>query len=116
MLVQNLDISQKELLTEEIKSSFPLIIWNKISKVKPLLKPYRTILLTLTMLGFINYLFFLKYPVFIWINLIAWIPGVVFAFFAAPFHIMTGKVLRKLSKKYNVNLISLQEYAHNTLN
>lgn len=116
MLVQNLISSKRESLNKEIKSSFWLNGWNKIVKLKPLLKPYRSILFVLVILGFINFLFFLERPFFIWMNIIAWIPGIVFAFGAGPFSIMTGYLLKKLSKKYDVNLISLQEHADNLLN
>ena len=102
---------------QEVKSSFVLKTYNKISKLAKFIPYFKWIAGILFAIGFLETAF-LGQPdkIIMWSNVIVWIPGLLFAFIGAIFHFLTGIKLRGMSKKYNMEQPKLQVLVDEILN
>ena len=104
-------------LTKEVKSSFVLKTYNKLSKFKIYINYFKWIAAIAMLLGFIDtFLFDGPHDLFVSLNVGIWIPGFIFAFIFIVFHFLTGLKLKTLSKRYDINEFQLKLMVDRTLN
>lgn len=102
---------------QEVKSSFVLRGYNVISKIAKFIPHFKWIAGILFAIGFIDTIVNGEpHKLVMWSNIIVWIPGLLFAFIGAGFHMATGKKFRYLSKKYDINQKQLQQEVYDILN
>lgn len=102
---------------QEVKSSFVLKAYNKISKLARFIPHFKWTAGILFAIAFLETVF-LGQPdkIIMWSNIIVWIPGLLFAFIAGAFHFLTGIKLRNMSRKYNMDQAKLQSIVDEILN
>lgn len=102
---------------QEVKSSFVLRVYNVISKIAKFIPHFKWTAGILFFIGFIDTILNGNpHKLVMWLNIIVWIPGLLFAFIGGAFHFATGKKLRYLSKKYDINQKQLQQEVYDILN
>ena len=101
----------------EVKSSFILKTYNKISKLRKYIPHFKWVAGVLFVIGLLDTLINGDaHKLVIWLNVIVWIPGFIFAFIVALFHFLTGLKLRNMSKKYGIKQSRIQIEVDDILN
>ena len=104
-------------LSKDVKASFVLKTYNKLSKLKPFIYYFKWIAAIFMLLGFIDtFLFDGPHKFTLWSNVSIWIPGILFAFVFGIFHFLTGLKIQKLSKKYDIHQFQLKIIVDRILN
>ena len=102
---------------QEVKSSFILKSYNKISKLRKYIPHFKWVAGILLVIGLLDALINGDaHKLVIWSNVIVWIPGFIFAFTAAIFHFLTGVKLRNMARKYGIEQSKLQIEVDDILN
>jgi hypothetical protein len=98
-------------LEEEIKSSFTLRGYNILSNFSKFIPYFKWVAGTLFAMGLFQTVVSGEVSKFImWTSIIIWIPGLIFVFIGAFFHISVGIKIRKLSKKYSLKESEITDY------
>jgi len=104
-------------LTKEVKSSFILKTYNKVTKFKGYITYFKWIAAISMLLGFVDtFLFNGPHSLTVSLNVGFWIPGIIFAFLFIVLHFWAGLKLRNLSKKYNIHEFQLKLMVDKILN
>ncbi len=102
---------------QEVNSSFVLRAYNVISKIAKFIPHFKWTAGILFFIGFIDTILNGDpHKLVMWLNIIVWIPGLLFAFIGAIFHFLTGVKLRKMVKKYDLDQKKIQELVDEILN
>jgi len=104
-------------LYQEVKSSFILKMYNKISKLRKYITHFKWIAGILFIIGLLDTLANGDaHKLVIWLNVIVWIPGFIFVFTGALLHFLTGLKLRNMARKYGIEQSKLQIDVDDILN
>jgi hypothetical protein len=102
---------------QEVKSSFILKTYNRIAKIAKYVPYFKWTVGILFTIGLIDIIINGEaHRLVIWANVLAWIPGFLFAFIAGLFHFLTGLKLRNMSEKYGIEQSKLQIEVDDVLN
>lgn len=104
-------------LTKDVKSSFILKTYNKLSKFIKFIYYFKWIAAVCMLLGFIDtFIFSGPHNLTIWSNVVIWSVAILFAFIFIVFHFLTGWKLKKLSEKHNIHQFQLKIQVDRILN
>ena len=102
---------------QEVKFSFILKMYNKISKLRKYIPYFKWVAGILFVIGLLDTLINGDaHKLVIWVNVMVWIPGFIFAFTGAIFHFLTGVKLRNMARKYGIEQSKLQIEVDDILN